>query len=843
MRRNSILAMNIFAALGLVFGIGRGCFAQVPQPDRIGGPIAGSPVVWLAGNRRPIFQPENDRGPVADSLQLENLSLVFKLTASQQAELTALLDAQQDPTSPNFHHWLTPEEYADRFGLSPHDIQQVVTWLLEQGFQVTHTARGRSWVSFSGTAARVRAAFQTEIHDFSLRGRTYYANALEPAVPAGLAAVVLGIQGLDNYRLRPRTTVRRLQAGPAPDSSSALNGRTFVTPSDFAVIYDVDGLYNSGIDGTGQTIAVMGQTDLYENGSDVTAFRSAARLPANNPTLQLDPNSQDPGVLEGDIDEASLDVEWSGAVARNASIIYFYSTDVVNLSLYDAIDQNLAPVISISYGACESDWGATALMALAQNTQRANSQGQTIVAATGDAGQADCDVPTNSNSTVTAARHGFAVDAPASMPYVTGVGGSEFYEDSGVYWKTATTSTREMLTSALSYIPEMAWNDTASPGNTGKGLLAGGGGASTFVPPGAPPKPNWQRGRGVPDDNARDVPDLSLNASPIHDPLLICLQGTCMNGFREVSANPSVHNVLTVVGGTSAAASTFAGIVALINQQKNTPAGQGNINRTLYSMAASTPAAFHDITVGNNMVPCEKGIAGCPDSGEIVYGAEAGYDRATGWGSVDAYNLVEGWGAPAAGNFSAATLSNASSFDTAAPDFSLSASPSALMMDPGTSATSTLTVTPIGDFTATPTFTCSVSSSLVGVKCSVGALSNNTATVTITASTRARSYPEMLPGSRLDGWRVAGLVVICLLLMALSRLCFGVPNHPWNARRVALTAVLAGLILAGHSCGGQNSGGGMTTSAAESGTVTVTGISSSLTHNTSISVSVNYFLL
>ena len=166
--------------------------AQSAPTDRIAVPIAGSPAVWLEGNVRPMFQPENDMGPVDGFLKLENISLMFKLTASQQADLTALLAEQQDPSSPNYHHWLTPEQYADRFGLSPNDINQVVAWLQAQGFTITQTARGRTWVSFSGTAAQVQAAFQTEIHNFSLHGQTYFANASEPAVPAALADVVLG---------------------------------------------------------------------------------------------------------------------------------------------------------------------------------------------------------------------------------------------------------------------------------------------------------------------------------------------------------------------------------------------------------------------------------------------------------------------------------------------------------------------------------------------------------------------------------------------------------------------------------------------------------------------------
>jgi len=1038
MRRKTILVRNSLVISGLVFGLCRIFSAQPPQPERIVGPISGSPAVWLEGNRRPMFQPENDQGPVADSLKLENISLMFKLTASQQADLTALLEAQQDPSSPSFHQWLTPEQYAERFGLGQNDINKVVAWLQAQGFEITQTARGRTWVSFSGTAAQVQAAFHTEIHNFSLDGQTYYANASEPAVPAALSDVVLGFRGLDNYHLKPHSVFRQVKTAPKPYFTSGISENTFVSPDDFATLYDVQNLYSMGIDGTGQSIAVVGQTDLYQSGSDVTAFRSAAGLPPKSPTVILIPGATDPGVVTADIHEASLDVEWSGAVARNATIIFVNggSGGVFNAFQY-AIDNKTAPVISISYGNCEANWGSSNLMSLAQLTAQANSQGQTIVAASGDSGAADCDA--SATTTITIATHGLAVDAPASLPYVTGMGGAEFNEGSGYYWQAATSAGGDILSSVLSYIPEMVWNDTASPQNTGNGLLAGGGGASTFTPAGAPSKPTWQTGTGVPNDNSRDVPDLSLNSSSIHDTLLICVQGSCVNGFRNTD------QTLSVVGGTSAAAPTFAGIVALINQQMKTPAGQGNINPILYPMAATSPAAFHDITVGNNKVPCQAGSTGCPNGGEIGYSAGAGYDQATGLGSIDAFNLVTAWGSSATGNLPAPTLttpangatgvatsptftwtavsgnagylimvatspadlpthpatntcgactfvqitstntnsytppsalavgtyfwqvqaiepssssgtaawsnifsftttggtlpaptlsspvagatalslpptftwttvqnsvgyrilisptqsalptnpavgtcggcsvgttttaatytpaasdlaggttyywqvqalaptgsgqsgawSSVSNFATAAPDFSLGVAPSSLTIAPGTSGTSILTLTPIDNFSATPTFTCSASSALAGVTCSVGTLSsNNTATITITASSTAMSYPAWRGGPRSGGRWVVGVALLCLLLIALYKQRRSPAASPsWNLRLVALGGVLAILLVASLSCGGSSStsGGGTTSPPPESGTVTVTGTSGSTTRTATVSVSVS----
>ena len=1021
-------------------------FAASPQADRIVGPIAGTPVVWLEGNRRARFLPENDHGPVADSLRIENITLMFKLTDGQQADLTALLDEQQDPSSPNYHRWLSPEQYADRFGLSPNDVAHIAAWLEAQGFEVTETARGRNWICFSGTAAQVRAAFQTEIHTYLLAGQQYYANAFEPAVPAALAGVVLGLHGLDNYPLRPSGVFRQVRAEPQPYFTSSLSGNDFLAPADFAIIYDVASLYAAGIDGTGQSIAVMGQTDLYNNGSDITAFRSASGLPAKAPQVILISGAPDPGVVSTDIFEASLDVEWAGAVAKNANIIYVNggSNGVYNAFQY-AIDNNTAPVISISYGECEENWGASNLTNLSSLAQEANSKGITIVAASGDSGAAGCDYSLNPNSPVSTATHGFAVNAPASVPNVTGMGGSEFNEGSGNYW-TATTST-DISPSALSYITEIPWNDTFAPANTGNDLLAGGGGpsscaTSTGTSPNATclagfPKPSWQTGVGVPNDGVRDVPDVSLNSSSLHDPYLICVQGKCVNGYRDTD------QTVNVAGGTSAAAPTFAGIVALINQQMRTPAGQGNINLTLYSMFASTPAAFHDITSGDNKVPCQAGSTDCPSGGQIGYTAAVGYDLASGLGSVDAFNLVTAWKSTATGNLPAPTLttptngavgsalsptfswtavsgnagyrifvaatpadlttnpttetcgactatytaganatsftpssalavgtyywevqaiepasssgsaawsnifsfttsggtlaaptlsapangasgltlpptfswssvagsagyriliaiaqsllptnpavgtcggcalgtttsastqtltatginggttyywevqalapaasgqsgawSAVSTFSTAAADFSLSVAPTSVTIAPGSSGTSTLTLTPISNFNGSATFTCTASTALAGVTCSVGTLTNNTATVSITASSSATVWPAARPRPRFSGpWSVS-VIRLCLGLIALAQLHLGVSRNGLSTmRRIMLGAVITILAGVAGSCGG--GGGGNSTnpppSTAESGTATVTATSGSTSHSVTISVSV-----
>ncbi len=280
--------------------------------------------------------------------------------------------------------------------------------------------------------------------------------------------------------------------------------------------------------------------------------------------------------MNGNLIEADLDLEWSGAIARNAKIYYVYGENAFEAAII-AVDNNIAPVISISYGGCEIDDPVSLFRAVAQ---QANAQGITILSASGDAGAAGCD----SQGLDPLATRGESVAFPADLPEVTGVGGTAFAEAGGNFW-AATNSAN--LSSALSYIPEIAWNESSQS----NGLGAGGGGVSALVS-----KPAWQAGPGVPNDNARDVPDIALSAA-IHDGYFITYQGSNFS-----------------VAGTSASSPSFAGILAILNQYQVTKglqpaAGLGNINPQLYRLAQSAPTAFHDVTSGNNIVLCAAGFA------------------------------------------------------------------------------------------------------------------------------------------------------------------------------------------------------------------------------------------
>ncbi len=573
------------------------------QTNRVAG-IDSRRTVVLHGNVHPLARAANDRGAVEGTFALPGMTLLLKPSAAQKASLAQLLAGQQDPASPRYHQWLTPEQFANSFGVSDADLAAISNWLTSQGFSIDNVSRSRTFLTFSGNAAQAGTAFHTEIHRYLVNGRTHYANAREPSIPAALSDIVASIRGLNDFRLKPRL---KTPSQPLFNSGST----HYIAPDDFAAIYDVTPLYQAGIDGSNQKIVIVGQTDIHL--SDIQQFRSRFGLSTPNLTQVLVRGSKDPGVSLADMGEADLDIEWSGAVARNAQIIYVYSTDVFTSAQY-AIDQNLAPVLSMSYGACEAS-DLVDLPSEQMLAQQANAQGITWLAASGDSGAADCE-----DQGASIAQDGLAVDSPGSIPEVTAMGGTEFNEQGGAYWSSSNSASGG---SAIGYIPERVWNDSS----VGYGLAASGGGASVFFP-----QPYWQSGPGVPSDGVRHVPDLSFSASPEHDPIYFYSNGSGSG-----------------VGGTSAAAPTMAGVVALLNQYllstgTQSAAGLANINPALYRMAQTTPNAFHDTATGNNSVGCVVGSPDC-SSGMMGMNAGAGYDSASGLGSVDVANFVHAWAA------------------------------------------------------------------------------------------------------------------------------------------------------------------------------------------------------
>ena len=565
--------------------------------DRITTPVDPNQTFQLSARVRPEVQPQFDQGPLDPARRLSRVTLFL----APAAGLDAFLAELQMPGSPNYRRWLKPEEFADRFGATSHDIAALTAWLTAQGLAVDDVARGRHWITFSGSAGRIGSAFRAPIHRFRVNGADHFSNTTAPSVPAAFREIVAGIRGLDDFGLHSL-------ALPAARPDYNVSGSHQLAPEDVANIYHIQALYQAGFTGAGQTIAIVGQSDF--NASDIRAFRQRFGLPANDPQKVI--FGANPGILS-DLSnqlEVALDLEWSGAIAPQATIIYALSQEAF-LSLEYAIDQNLAPVVSVSFGGCELYQNAGFLRGV---LQQANAQGITVLVASGDQGAATCD----STSPTPQATKGVTESWPASAPEVTAVGGTAFSDSiGGPYWSVTNDSS---LGSALGYIPEVVWNDSISRNQ----LAASGGGPSGFFA-----KPFWQVGAGVPNDGARDVPDLALAASTTKYPFMVTSNGST-----------------ALVGGTSAAAPIMAGILALVNQYLGAQ-GLGNINPTLYRMAKSAPAAFHDIASGNNMVPCEQSTPQCAN-GLLGFSAGAGYDQATGLGSVDAYKLATLWSTGAA---------------------------------------------------------------------------------------------------------------------------------------------------------------------------------------------------
>ena len=557
--------------------------------------VAVFAVALSAQNIHPLAQARYDQGPADSNLRLGYVRLMFQQTAAQRAALDELLAAQRDPSSPSYHQWLSPEQYADRFGLSVTNLARVAAWLKSSGFNIEYTARGRDWIAFGGTAGQVESALHTAVHRYRIGNELHFAAATEPVLPAELKPMVGSILGLNDFH--PKSMVK-----PAYVS----NGAYSLSPGDLATIYDINTLYGQGVNGTGEKIAIVGQSAV--DISDIRQFRTNFGLPTLQITVMLSGTAP---ANSDDLIEADLDLEWAGAIAPNAALIYIYSDDADNSAFY-AIDQKAAPIVSESFGLCEAAVAPSAVAQYEAEAKKANALGITWIAASGDSGAAQCD-----QQGEPIAQGGLAVNFPASVPEITAVGGTEFTEGNGVYWGSQNGTNG----SALSYIPEMAWNDTFRwfVAETGPALAATGGGVSSLFA-----KPSWQVGPGVPVDGQRDVPDLAFAASNGHDPYNIVTSGQTMQ-----------------VGGTSAATPVFAGMLALLNQALKQN-GVGNINASLYGLALSSPSMFHDVVNNNNIVPCEIGMPNC-ENGTMGYNAGIGYDLATGLGSVDTYNLVTGW--------------------------------------------------------------------------------------------------------------------------------------------------------------------------------------------------------
>jgi hypothetical protein len=671
---------------------------------RVTDPVDMGKLVTLRGNVHPLARTEFDQGVAPDDLPLERMLLVLERGQDQEEALRQLLDNQQVKSSPQFHQWLTPEQFGQQFGPADSDIQAVTGWLASQGFQVTKVAAGRTVIEFSGSAGLARQVLGTEIHRFHVNGQDYWANVSDPQIPAALAPVVAGFASLNNFPRKAMThrlgtfTRSKLTGEIEPLFTfpvSCGNGETgcywfALGPADFATIYNVTPLWNAATptDGTGVTIAIVAETNI--NPQDVADFRSMFGLPANAPNIIL--NGPDPGITDEEI-EADLDVQWSGAVAKGATIDLVVSettetTPGVDLSALYIVDNNLAPVMSASYSVCEAYLGAGGNTFHNTLWEQAAAQGITVLISAGDSGSAGCD---SANEGEKAGQYGLGVSGLASTPFNVAIGGTDFNVNSSnvlSYWSLTNNSSQS---SALSYIPEIPWNDSCAasgsltgctpPPNTtyftdGFDLVAGSGGPSSCINPsgtfpnvscsGNYAKPAWQSGAGVPSDGARDIPDLSLFAGDgFHGSFYVVCQmdANSASGGNSSSCDLNAPYLDFQAGsGTSASVQVFAGIMALVNQRYSR---QGNANYVLYPLAAQAGAScntstggssciFYDVTTGNNSVICQGGSPNCSSTtsgqygimvsnGSPAYLATTGYDLTTGLGSVNVANLVNNW--------------------------------------------------------------------------------------------------------------------------------------------------------------------------------------------------------
>lgn len=695
-------------------------------------PVDETQLTLLKGNTYPLARPQFDQGAAPASLPMERMLMLLKRSPEQETALETLLSQQQDTSSPSYHRWLTPQQFGQQFGPADEDVQAVTSWLASHGFQVTSISKGRTVIEFSGTASQVQEALHTAIHKFVVNGESHWANASDPQIPTALVPVVAGVVSLHNFPKKPAhhkigtfqktkdtgevKAVTPLFTFPVTDGCALTPTVPCLAlgPFDFATIYSVLPLWNAtpAIDGTNQAIAVVGQSDI--SITDVQDFRSLFGLPANNPVITY--NGPNPGLqaVTGDETESDLDVEWSGAVAKGATIQFVASestetTAGVDLSAEYIVDNNLAPVLSYSYLACELSLGTAGNQFYNSMWQQGAAEGITISVATGDAGSANCDEGGNF------AQSGLSVSGLASTPYDVAIGGTDFNDGANActvpYWNCATTSsTPPVGASALGYIPETTWNDSctsaltiaflsaasaeancnSSAANTDGFLIVAGGsggvsncttynGTNPADCTGGYAKPVWQTGNGVPADGKRDIPDVSLfSGNGIEASFyIVCEADAVPDNTCNVN---SPYADFVGLGGTSSAAPTFAGMMALVNQKTGTR--QGNANFVLYKLAAQTgascasgssaaPAAagcvFNDVTTGTISMPCQKGSLNCTttvatDTYGILsgYSATAGYDLATGLGSVNASTLVNKWTSGVSTQASATTLTTLS---------------------------------------------------------------------------------------------------------------------------------------------------------------------------------------
>jgi hypothetical protein len=728
--------------------IDAGASAVAPVvPSRVVERVDDARLVKLTGNTHPMARPEYDKGLLETGKLLERMVLVLQRSPEQEQALAAFNERQYDPKSPDYHHWLHAEEFGQLYGPSDADMATVTSWLQNHGFEIYNVSKGRVTIEFTGTVEQVQSAFHVEMHRYMVNGEAHIANDRDPSIPEALTPVVAGVASLHDFFHKPQSvfgnyvkkdlatgkmtnlgrahvadSAARIEGAlrsnvPAAGRNSVVpqltytpSGDTYphedMTPYDFATVYNILPSWNNKILGTNVKIAISGVSDIAA--SDVTAFRKSFGLSGFTGTFTTKVNGTDPGADGGGGQgENTLDVEMAGATAPNADVILVVSANTATtggdeLSDSYIIDNEVAPIMSASYGQCELVLGQTGNAAINAIWQQGATAGISIFESSGDQGSAGCS--DSDQAGPNADETGLQVNGIASSPYLTAVGGTDFtwsFVTGGPakYWAT---SNGAQLQNALGYMPEVPWNGTCanpevyplftngftSPEQLCNGLIGtdfeglikitgGSGGVSHCTTGGTTnanctggyPKPSWQTGLGVPNDNHRDLPDVSLFAS---DGFPDGLVGSAILDCEASSGSPEktcdytnpTYIVYQEIGGTSASSPLMAGIMALVIQK--TGASQGLANPVLYSLYGKQVAAgtacdsstvtnsstcvFNDISSGTIAQVCITGDSDCVTntSGDQLgilsgYVATKGYDQAIGLGSVNVANLVNAW--------------------------------------------------------------------------------------------------------------------------------------------------------------------------------------------------------
>jgi pseudomonalisin len=913
-----MLAVLLLSAFGSTL-----TYAQTT--DLVRTPVDPANRVPLTGHHPAWASPQNDVGTAPADLPIERLTMVLARPPQREQAYTQFLQDQQNPASPDYHHWLTPVEIGKRFGASSHDIHAITVWLQSQNLHVDSVSNSRERIVFSGPASAIASAFGAEMHYFTVGAEKRISITAEPQVPAALAGVIKCISGLYTVKIRAQYGGSAALGGDgfswvsgsiSSDGSGFTCGGTpcyVVFPADFATIYNINGV-TGGINGAGQTIAVVGRSGVCN--TDISNFASAAAVTANIPTVIVPPLGIAPpapvcsGTASGNQGEATLDVTRSGSIAQGATIDLVVSKsnptgtkDGIQFATEYVVDTTPVParIMNISFSQCEADAGQMGVAYWDSLFAQAAGEGISVFVSSDDSAAAGCDHSFAPPPTTQA----LSPNSICSSSYATCVGGTEFADSANPtqYWSATNGPGFE---SALGYIPEGAWNEPMNPQNQLQ-VAGTGGGVSLYIP-----TPSWQTGTGVPTlRSGRYTPDVAFSAS-LHDAYFGCLAAN----------NQCPSSGFAIFAGTSAAAPDMAGIAALLNQRQGS--AQGLINPNLYNLAA-TPSngVFHDVTVATSGVAncvvtmpsmCNNSTAGPTTlaGGLSGYLVTAGYDEATGLGSVNVANLLTNWasttvattttlaispappvnagtsvtltatlkpsststkmptghvtftdvflgklGAVTVNSSGVATLISSTlagasysitatyggdtnfsgSTSSAVPydvrDFTIRLSPTTVTVTaPGRSGTTTLTITPLGGFSQTPTYTCT------------GLPSEAACTFPTAATGGTLTITTMAPSARMDKspvGRSKGLFY-ALLLPGLLGLVVSAGSRKRTLRGLRLLSLIAVLALSTlwmPGCGGGSSSGPSnpgTPTGTNSVTVTVT--AGSLSHKENITLTI-----